>query len=399
MKKKVLLLSNAYWPSIGGIENSLRHLANEAKESGDDVSIIVSDIGVKNNDPERFESVVDGVKVTRYPLAPLSGFLKPLNLIVSQWKLYKILQQRYKVAPETVVVARYHFCALMAVFAGFSDVRYLVPSIISHQSECEKDREKPLLTKFKLFLFISLHNVVQRSALKRCQNFVFSNTMLKQSLALAGNRPYDYRLTKPGVDPQRFNVATESERSELRKQLLLPRDKPIALFVGRFVKAKGVDVLLKAMNYVNMDMHIVLVGDGDEKEAYLQYIDRHNLNDKVSVVEPTREVEAYFRCADIFVMSSRYEPLGQTLLEAFASGLLIVAFDRCEYVDTATSELGMDRSVIYAQKFDATALGIALEKAFAMVGEFNRLDSSEIALKKFSWSNLYSELTENAHHI
>jgi hypothetical protein len=46
MSKNILLLSNAYFPSIGGIENSLRHLAQEARIAGDKIEIIVSDIGL-----------------------------------------------------------------------------------------------------------------------------------------------------------------------------------------------------------------------------------------------------------------------------------------------------------------------------------------------------------------
>ncbi|HFG2092499.1 hypothetical protein IG534_17315, partial [Vibrio cholerae] len=62
-RKKILLVSNAYWPSIGGIENSLRHLSEEAKKNGDYPEIIVSDIGAL--DMPTYE-VHQSVPINRY---------------------------------------------------------------------------------------------------------------------------------------------------------------------------------------------------------------------------------------------------------------------------------------------------------------------------------------------
>ncbi len=47
--KKVLITSNLYLPNIGGIENSLYYLAKSGIQSGDDITIITSDIIDKDN--------------------------------------------------------------------------------------------------------------------------------------------------------------------------------------------------------------------------------------------------------------------------------------------------------------------------------------------------------------
>ncbi|SEK46654.1 Glycosyltransferase involved in cell wall bisynthesis [Colwellia chukchiensis] len=395
MQRNVILLSNAYWPSIGGIENSLRHLAIEAQEAGDNVEIIVSDIGVPASDEDRLATVIDGIKVSRYPIAPFSHALfKPFNIVASSWQLYRLMKSKFHEQPNAIVVARFHFCAVAAILAGFASVRYLVPSIVSNQYRGEKSNEEAFLTKLKRYSFIALHSLVQKKALQRCKNFVFSETMRMQCMGLAKNKAEDYMLTKPGVDQSRFCLAGLQQRIALRRKLSLPEDIPLVLFVGRFVKAKGVDLLIEAMSKVATNCHLVLVGGGDERPAFITHIKTLGLTDKVTIVDPLRTVEDYYRCADIFVMSSRYEPLGQTLLEAFSSGLQVVAFNRNSGVNTATEELGMNNFVHYSKSLSGDALAVAVDKTLNKLNEEKRNNASKAAFEKFSWQKLYASLVD-----
>jgi len=393
MNRNVILLSNAYWPSIGGIENSLRHLSMEAKNAGDNVEIIVSDIAVPATDTNRFSTVIDNVKVSRYPISPFTNaLLKPFNIIASSWHLYRLLKKTYIEQPNAIVVARFHFGAVAANLAGFRHVRYLVPSIVANQYRDEKTVGESALSKIKRLAFIALHSIVQKKALRQCQNFVFSETMRQQCMQLAKNKANDYFLTKPGVDQSRFCVCEESERMQLKRKLALPEDKQIVLFVGRFVKAKGVDLLIEAMKELHANCHLVLVGGGDEREFFIAHITAMGLMKQVTIVDPLRTVEDYYRCADVFVMSSRYEPLGQTLLEAFSSGLPVAAFSRVAGVDTATEELAMNEFVRYASELSASSLAIEISAQLDSVSEERRVQVSQAAKLKFSWAKLYTDL-------
>ena len=393
MSRDVLLLSNAYWPSIGGIENSLRHLAQEAQIAGDNVEIIVSDIGLEGPQKGHSSTIVDDVVVSRYPLQPISvKFFSIFNVFVSNYHLYKILKSKCKHSPDTVVIARFHFAALIAHFAGFKHVRYLVPSVFSEQVAHEYSALSPWKVKLRLKLKTALHSKIQRSALLSSRVFVFSETMKKQCSNLAGQSSVSYSIVKPGVNIERFHPVEHSERERLKLKLNLPVDKPLVLFVGRFVKAKGVDLLLCAVNKVKQPYHLVLIGSGEEQADYEALIQSLNIAHKVTIVPPLREVEQYYRCADSFVMSSCYEPLGQTILEAFASGLPLIAFKKSETVNTATQELGMDDFINYAIAHSSKELAMAIERRLDQHSILDRRTISNHANKRFSWKKLYSDL-------
>jgi len=104
------------------------------------------------------------------------------------------------------------------------------------------------------------------------------------------------------------------------------------LAVGRLHPHKGFDVLLRAFAQLvghYPDWDLVILGDGDEREALWEQIEAHNLADRVSLPGRVGNLSDWYADADLYVLSSRVEGLSNTLIEAMASGLPVVAFD-CE---------------------------------------------------------------------
>lgn len=392
MNKNILLLSNAYYPSIGGIENSLRHLAEEAKKSGDTPTIIVSDIAIAQGSSNQYFDTIEGVEVKRYPLAPKSNWMRVFNIFLSSYEHYKLLkQERLKLGNrDTVVIARFHYSAYLAYLAGFKSVKYVVPSVYKNQLKVEPNSSLAQHMKRKIRLFI--HNFAQIKALKYSENYVFSETMKKQCIELSGDENKPFIITKPGVDAKRFHPVEPEEKKRLRQELGLPEDKPIVLFVGRFVAAKGVSVLIDAFAQIKADAVLVLVGEGTEHQTYVNKIESSNLQSKVKLFPPTRDVEKFYQSADLFAMTSNYEPLGQTILEAMASGLKVIAFRPSDKVDTAINELSDSTSVAYVEGFNSSELRDCLSKELLQVDMINSFSISELAQKKYSWSNFYTTL-------
>lgn len=396
MNKNILLLSNAYYPSIGGIENSLRHLAEEAKKCGDNPKIIVSDIAVPKDEPNYFSDIIDGVEVERFRLTPKSNWMRVFNVFFSSYEHYrKLKNERLKIGEvNTVVIARFHYSAYLAYLAGFKNVKYVVPSIYKNQLKVEPNSSLVQHAKRKARLLI--HNFVQKKALKHCDNYVFSETMKRQCIDLTGDVHKSYNITKPGVDRSRFCPVSVEEKITLRQELGLPISKKIILFVGRFVAAKGGSILLDAFAQLEADAMLILVGEGTEYRNYIDKIEHLNLTEKVKIFPPTRHVEKFYQSADIFAMTSNYEPLGQTILEAMATGLKVVAFRPSDKVDTAIEELKINNIISYSEEYEVSSLSTTLSECIRNIkaSSFEQ-NESEYNTPEFLWENLYKELSKD----
>jgi glycosyltransferase involved in cell wall biosynthesis len=106
----------------------------------------------------------------------------------------------------------------------------------------------------------------------------------------------------------------------------------IVLAVGRLVSQKGFDMLLEAWVKVTKDApdwKLKIVGDGKEKNNLHNFIIENELTESVEMLGSTDNVKKYYKEAEIFCLSSRYEGFGMVLIEALAFGLPIVSFD-CE---------------------------------------------------------------------
>lgn len=382
---KVIFASNAYYPSIGGIENSLKHLSQECSFSGDSPEIIVSDIGLNKYIP--IENI-DNVLIHRYKLKPYNKFpFKVFNFIFSNIDAIKIFKKKYKEDPNSIIIARFHLSVLQAYIAGFRNIKYVVPSVIKFQCSQEKDSNDRFSKRIKRAVWTYIHTFLQVKALEKSEIYVFSNSMKKQCIDI-NPKIKKITLTKPGVSTTRFYPSI-LERNEIRKKLNISENEKVILFVGRFVKAKQVDMLIKAFSKLNSGF-LILIGKGDEEKNYIELINNLNISNRVRIIPACSNVEDYYRAANIFAMTSSYEPLGQTIIEAFSSGLPVVAFKTSKQVDTATEELNMNEFIFYSHYFSVQSLSESLKKA--LDSDLNHTSIHNKAALNFSWRSLYRTL-------
>jgi len=129
-----------------------------------------------------------------------------------------------------------------------------------------------------------------------------------------------------GVDTERFAPCRES-RALLRCELGLPSESFVVGTVGRLVPIKDQRTLIHAASKLvdaGVDIHVVLVGSGPDKEG-LRSLAAGRLDGRVCFVGDSDRVPELLNAIDVFVLPSRGEGMSNTLLEAMACGLPVLA--------------------------------------------------------------------------
>lgn len=131
-----------------------------------------------------------------------------------------------------------------------------------------------------------------------------------------------------GIDGHKFNP--NGSFKDVRAELGIAPEKVLILFLARFTFQKQPLALLEAFKTAsqhNPNLHLLMVGDGEQKEKAELYIASENLSNKVTLVTFRQDVADILHCADIYVLPSLWEGLPIGLLEAMAMGKAIIASD------------------------------------------------------------------------
>ncbi|MFC3033104.1 glycosyltransferase family 4 protein [Pseudoalteromonas fenneropenaei] len=391
-KKVVLITSNQYKPNIGGIENSLFHLAQEYKELGYKPILVVSDLN-----PEQqalpAESNENGVAIFRYAAFQGEGMVGFIRHVQSAYKLYRKVNKQYDIK---FTVCRYHFNLVLLKIAGLRNVNYLVPGVVKNESKASPIENPRFLSQVKSHLSFNFHKLLQWIAFATADKVsVFSQNMFEQvrDVHLPKNGIF---ICKPGVSLSRFEQISFEEKIKLRGKLGLAANKKAFLCIGRFVKAKGFETAINAFSKVEDDnSELWLLGEGPLGEKLKERVLELNLSNRVRFLGKQSCPELYYKAADFFVMSSTYEPLGQTILEALACGLPIIAASASSEVVTASSEILEETRNLFVAKHDADEFARAFERCLTMSEEDYAIISAEnrvLAESKFSWVKLAQDL-------
>ena len=155
------------------------------------------------------------------------------------------------------------------------------------------------------------------------------NAWIKSGFALA----QDIDVVYNGIDPERFKAT--GCRIALRSQLGIPQDSFTVLFVGRFGREKGIDVLLRAFGRVRCvipEARLLIVGGPPSAYQDRPYFDElcqmgrgMGLDDSVLWLGRRSDISALCEAADVLVMPSDWPELfGRALIEAMSVGTLAV---------------------------------------------------------------------------
>lgn len=142
-------------------------------------------------------------------------------------------------------------------------------------------------------------------------------------------------------NPVDYKVIHRLAKAPVNHPWLQVEGKRVVIAIGRFCEQKDFPTLIKAFALVSkeIDSRLIILGQGESQGQMVKLIESLGLSEKVSLPGFTSNPFAYMSKADVFVLSSRWEGLGNVLIEALVCGVPIIATD-CPYGPSEILENG-----------------------------------------------------------
>jgi glycosyltransferase involved in cell wall biosynthesis len=149
-------------------------------------------------------------------------------------------------------------------------------------------------------------------------------------------------LTRSGVSAQKVSLikngisaptVADGTRQAIRDEFgLSPRAK-VVVQIGRLARSKRNDLLLSAVSSLqaDIDLHVLLVGEGDQAQSLAELVKSHHLERRVHFCGYRSDIAQILVAADLLALTSEKEGLPIAILEAMAM--------RCPIVSTSVGEI------------------------------------------------------------
>jgi glycosyltransferase involved in cell wall biosynthesis len=229
------------------------------------------------------------------------------------------LQEIFFSISSTIIMKNQDFDVTLA-----QPTRYLSPDISLMQFCYKAWGEYKKKMGMRLTLAEKLSPVIEKYNLKKCKKIIATSEGIKKEVMKLYQIPEEKIIVIPNaVNPKEFHF-TKKEKLRLREKFGLSKDDKILLFVGRDLKRKGLEYVLKALPLVKgKGVKLIICGGDDEYHRNL--VRKLNQENRVMFVGNVKNVPEYCAVSDAFVFPTFYEGFSFATLEAAASGLPIIA--------------------------------------------------------------------------
>ncbi len=360
---KIGIVSEFYYPLLGGVSEHIRSVSRELKKLGHEVVVISGHMKGEQRNP--------GPRVIRLGRSLTVPYNNSLSRVSAGWRLsakldalletenFDLLHLHSPLQPTlTHLAMRRARCPLVGTFHSYYPRDIL--------SELFKRPLGRMLTRIDRYLPVS-------QAAQEPMERIFSA---------------DYHIIPNGVDYELFSSGSADGRRQLPG---LDPDKLRILFVGAMVKRKGLPHLIEAFREILLnrdDVELLVVGDGPGRRAIDRGLDIHMRSriHFVGAVTNRSKLAEYYASADIFCAPSLgRESFGMVLLEAMAAGLPVVAYDIEGYRDVVTQ--GSDGLLV--QRGNTSALASALRFFLESPNERARYgEQGRVVARNLDWSEI-----------
>lgn len=145
----------------------------------------------------------------------------------------------------------------------------------------------------------------------------------------------DHLCEKAGISPEQVTIIPNGVEIDdplipvnLAEVFEIPPQRKVILAAGRLHRQKGFDLLIEAFAPVHRndpDTHLLIVGEGPEREALLARVAKLELEQFVSMPGRREDLRGIMAASSLFVLPSRWEGMPNVVLEAMSVGLPVIS--------------------------------------------------------------------------
>lgn len=331
------MLTTTFFPQVGGAEYQVKWLAEELAKRGHEVYLFT---------PYVAEEFID-VNERGFP-KNIALRKRGANSFSDAFRMiYRFAKSIKRIKPD-VVHAHYAFSA--GFLAVITKPFHKAPVVItSHGEDIQVVKEIRYGMRLKLYrrLLISL-------ALKLCDAHVIVAETMKREAIEAGSGEDKIYVVHNMYMPPNMEI-DEDSIEKVKNKYDIPHNRKILLSASRLHKKKGLKYLIISMKNIlahNDDVHLVIVGEGEERERLEYLVKQQNLEIFVTFTGFVDEKEKHvlIKGCDVFCMPSLQEGLPIALFDPMyyskpvvvtnVSGVFEILGEEYEYtVEKAISQL------------------------------------------------------------
>lgn len=301
---KILITSDWYYPVVNGVVRSILNLKSYLEKNGFDVRVLTlsnSTESYKKGNVYYIGSLGAG-KI--YPEARISATLRNKYIKeIKKWKPDIVHSQcEFSTFMMATKIAKKASCPLVHTY-------HTIYEDYTHYFSPSKKVGKKVISVFSKAIADRVDMVIGPS---------------KKTFEIL--KSYDIEDEKIRIIPTGIEMPEKlSDKYKLRDYYGFDENDKIILYLGRLAEEKNIEELIDFYSRLDMEkLKFILVGGGPYLKNLKSYV--KNADKKIhftGMVKP-KEVNNYYRMADVFVSASKSETQGLTYYEAMSNGTLAI---------------------------------------------------------------------------
>jgi glycosyltransferase involved in cell wall biosynthesis len=321
MKKKILIFSLAYYPKhIGGAEVAIKEITDRLSPDEYEFHLVCNRYDNTLPRTEQIGNVLVhriGFTKKNPTMADLRKLPLHLNKILYQWQAFRVAKSLHKI---------HHFDAAWAMMAhstgvpagkfkkAFPEVKYILTL---------QEGDPPEYIEHKMKIFGRAFD----EAFTRADVVQVISTFLGKWAKRKGF------LGEPVLIPNAVNTAHFAQEysidqlREVRREFGYGDDDVLLVTTSRLVHKNAVDDVVRAIALLPQHVKFMVFGTGPDEEKLKSLITTLVISERVQLRGQISHAEMpkYLKACNIFIRPSRSEGMGNSLVEAMAAELPVIA--------------------------------------------------------------------------